>query len=210
MIALVQRLASHSAPIEKKSGIGMNRIEQRSKRHRPLIPPFCMFCLVVLQVASNPSRAQSLDEAIDAAAEQLVDTLTIWDDETFKKLTEGTKGLLKSISEDKLRIHLYKAVINEIKNDASIDQEQLLWLVEIEDQFVEAERGLEAARLMYTLADENTRVVDDVRDRSTAFSGAVHAHAEASRNLQDAKRHLATLRARLEIGESRSKDAPNE
>ncbi len=157
---------------------------------------------LVLFLTPSPGAAQSLDAKIDAIAQRLIDAEPLYRAEDFRSLSETTQNIVKAIDTQKLRIQLYKMSINELKPKSSLTSEQIRWLVEIEDAFVDAEAAYRVARGWYVLADEKVWPKDQrggLFDPLQSLSDAIKKSGEGSRKYEKAKRDLATLRARIEV-----------
>lgn len=158
-----------------------------------------VLCAGILAFSAN---AQSFDEKIDALAKQLTAQDPYYQQEGFSNLSETTKGMVRLIDKNRARIELYKMAVNELKREPSLTHEQLRWLVEIEDLFVDADRSYAAARINYLFADKSAFVGENERTeafRASSQSAALTKLGDASRKEDKAKRDLGTLRMRVEV-----------
>lgn len=155
-------------------------------------------------VASHPAAAQPLEQRVDALAKQLVEADPYYQKEEFRALSATTQNLIRAIDEKRAAITLFKGLVNELKREPSLTVEQLRWLVEIEDLFVDADGSYASGRAMYALADLGLFVGESPEAKLEHHFAGQKRVSEASRKNAKARRDLVTLWTRVEIQKSRN------
>src|SRR5216684_3671103 len=95
---------------------------------------------IAMSLASPPvfCAADSLDESIDAAASKLVEAQVR--DDYLLSLPQNAQDILKGIEQKRIRAELYKRAVNSLKGEPALTENEVRWLIEIEDGFVAAAR----------------------------------------------------------------------
>ena len=115
----------------------------------------------------------------------------------INKLEPGTKVMVELVDGKRFRIAFARSRISKFKEEPSLTDSQLKWLVTIEDLLVETDNIYKRARLEFLLSDNNMNPNAEMRrfavfESVKTFSAAVTKHDKATRDLE-------TLETRIEL-----------
>lgn len=113
------------------------------------------------------------------------------------ELEAGTKGLVEQVDKKRLLIAVQKYVISQQKEEPSLTDGQLKWLVTIEDLLVEADDIYSRARIEFFLSDKNMN--RDAEMRRVALFESVKTFSAAMTKHDKATRDLDTILTRIEL-----------